>query len=166
MSERARETVIAIRQIQRKIDQSARQIAQTEGITPSQLKVLQLLTEYPEISVGWVGEQTRLKNATITNLVDKLVERKLVSRRRCDSDRRRVWIRLEPAGRQALENAPDLLQARFEERFDNLPDWQQSMLLASLELLAEMLEARNPDTAAVLDASALGAQEKLPDQQS
>ncbi|MAP96279.1 MAG: MarR family transcriptional regulator [Ponticaulis sp.] len=155
MSERSHDALIALRQIQRKVEQYARTLARTEGLTPSQLKVLQLLTEYPEISVGWISEQTRLKSATITTLIDKLVERGMVSRRRCDTDRRRVWIRMEPSGRTALEKAPDLLQAIFEQRFEQLPDYQQAMLVSSLELVVNMLEAGNIDAAPVLEFGAL-----------
>lgn len=155
MSERSSEALIAIRRIQRRTEQAARMLAETEGLTPSQLKVLQLLTEYPEISVGWISEQTRLKAATITSLIDKLVERGMVSRRRCDEDRRRVWIRMEPAGRDALSIAPDLLQAKFEQRFSQLPSWQQAMLVSSLELVTQLLDAGDIDAAPVLDVGAL-----------
>ncbi len=151
MSDRSREALVAIRKMQRKIEQSARQFAETECLTTSQLKVLQLLTEYPEISVGWICEQTHLKNATITNLIDKLVERNMVSRRRCDTDRRRVWIRMEPAGRAALDEAPDQLQERFEHQFDELPAWQQAMLVSSLELVSTMLGADDMEAAPFLD---------------
>lgn len=155
MTDRSQQALIAIRQIQRKIEQSSRQLAQTGGLTPSQLKVLQMLTEWNEVSVGWISEQTRLKAATITSLVDKLVERGMVSRRRCDTDRRRVWISLEPAGREALTVAPDPLQEVFERRFEELEDWQKSMLVASLELTTRLLDAENVDAAAVMDRSNL-----------
>ena len=160
MSTRASEALIAIRQIQRTIENSARQFAETEGLTPSQLKVLQLLTEYDEISVGWISEQTRLRNATITSLVDKLVARDMVSRRRCDTDRRRVWIKMEPAGLAPLRNTPFPLQAKFEERFERLPHRQQTMLVSSLELVSTMLDANESDAAAILDVAALV--DKLP----
>lgn len=155
MSKRSQEALIAIRQIQRKIEQSARKLAETEGLTPSQLKVLQLLTEYPEVSAGWLSEQTQLKNATITSLIDKLEGRNMVSRRKFDTDRRKVWIKLEPAGRKALESAPDLLQATFEERFDGLENWKQAMLVSSLEMLSNMLDAEKIDAAPVLDVGHL-----------
>lgn len=159
MSEnRSSDALIAIRKIQRRTEQASRMLAQNEGMTPSQLKVLQLLTEYPEISVGWISEQTRLKAATITSLIDKLVERGMVSRRRCDEDRRRVWIRMEPAGRDALDVAPDLLQATFERRFSQLPDWQQAMLVSSLELVTQLLDAGDIDAAPVLDVGSLHEQ--------
>lgn len=157
MSQRSNEALIALRRIQRKIEQSSRRLAENGGVTPSQLKVLQLLSEYPEISVGWIGEQTQLKNATITSLIDKLVERRMVSRRKCDTDRRRVWIRMEPAGKEALDNAPNLLQEKFETRFDELEDWQKSMVVASLQLVSKMLDADKIDATTILDSDLIDA---------
>lgn len=159
MSDRSVEALIAIRQIQRKIEQSSRRLAETEGLTTSQLKVLQMLTEYPEVSVGWICEQTQLKNATITSLVDKLVARNMVSRRRCDEDRRRVWICLEEAGRAALAHAPDLLQETFESRFDELPAWHQAMIVSALEQVSSMMGADKIDAAPLLQLG--GFDEKL-----
>lgn len=160
MSSRSNDALIAIRQIQRKTEQAARKLAETEGLTPSQLKVLQMLTEYPEISVGWISQQTHLKNATITSLIDKLEARGFVSRRRCDEDRRRVWIRLLPAGKAALDTSPDLLQEIFEKRFEELPDWQKAMLVSSLELVTKLLDAEDIDAAPFL---AVGALDEYPD---
>ena len=160
MSERSAEALIAIRQIQRKIEQSSKRLAEIEGLTPSQLKVLQMLTEYHEVSVGWICEQTQLKNAPIANRVDRLVARSMVSRRRSESDRRRVWIKLEDAGRAALEHAPDLLQAEFEGRFDELPAWQQSMVVASLELVSSMMDADKIEAAPLLQTGWLGEKSK------
>ncbi|MAI91588.1 MarR family transcriptional regulator [Ponticaulis sp.] len=157
MSDRSDEALILIRQIQRQIEISARKFAETEGLTPSQLKVLQLLTEYPEISVGWISEQTQLKNATITSLVDKLVDRGMVSRRRCDSDRRRVWIKMEQPGWAALSSAPQPLQRKFTDKFDDLPEWQKTMLISSLQMLSEMLGAEGMEAASVLDVSSLSS---------
>ena len=43
------------------------------GLTPSQLLVMQILSERGEVSAGELSKMTQLKHATITTLVDKLV---------------------------------------------------------------------------------------------
>ena len=98
---------------------------------------------------------TQLKHATITTLGDKLVTRGLLSRRRCEEDRRRVWLTLLPEGQTAITTAPDLLQDTFEARFDKLPDWHQAMLVSSLERLAALLDAEDLEAAPILDVGAL-----------
>ncbi|MEO1641914.1 MAG: MarR family winged helix-turn-helix transcriptional regulator [Pseudomonadota bacterium] len=155
MSMRSEEALIALRQIQRRTEQASKKLAAQAGLTPSQLLVMQILAERGEISAGEVSKLTLLKHATITSLVDKLVARGLLARRRCDQDRRRVWLTLRPEGQQAITSAPDLLQEIFQNRFEELPDWQQAMLVSSLEKVAEMIDADNLDAAPILDVGAL-----------
>lgn len=155
MSTRSEDALIALRQIQRKTEQASRKLAAMVGLTPSQLLVMQILAERGEISVGEVSKQTQLKHATITSLVDKLVARNLVTRRRCEEDRRRVWVRLLPDGQNAITSAPDLLQDTFQLRFEGLPDWHQAMLVSSLERVAALLDAEEMEAAPILDIGAL-----------
>jgi DNA-binding MarR family transcriptional regulator len=155
MSARSEEALIALRQIQRRTEQASKKLAALVGLTPSQLLVMQILAERGETSAGEVSKMTQLKHATITNLVDKLVARGLMARRRCDEDRRRVWLTLLPDGQTAITSAPDLLQETFQTRFETLPDWHQSMLVSALERIAALLDAEELDAAPILDIGAL-----------
>ncbi|MEQ3747455.1 MAG: MarR family winged helix-turn-helix transcriptional regulator [Henriciella sp.] len=155
MNTRSEDALIAIRQIQRKIEQASKKLASQAGLTPSQLLVMQILKERGETSVGEVSQLTQLKHATITSLVDKLVARGMLARRRCDEDRRRVWLMLLPEGDKAITDAPDLLQDTFQQRFQALPDWNQSMLVSTLERVAALLDAEDMDAAPILDVGAL-----------
>lgn len=155
MSQRSEDALIALRQIQRKTEQASKRLAAMAGLTPSQMVVLQLLSERGEISVGEVSKLTQLKHATITSLVDKLEHRSLVGRRRCDEDRRRVWISLKPGAEATIQTAPSLLQETFEGRFDTLPEWEQAMLVAALERVSTLLDAEDLEAAPILDVGAL-----------
>ena len=134
---------------------ASKRLARTAGLTPSQLSVLRILTEFPEVSAGYLAQATQLKHATIPSLIDKLEARGLISRRKCDEDKRRVWLRLLPAGKAALADAPDPLHQIFSERFNTLPDWQQAMLIASLEQVTNLLDAENLEAAPVLQMGEL-----------
>lgn len=155
MSARSEDALIALRQIQRRTEQASKKLAAQAGLTPSQLLVMQILSERGEISVGEISNLTQLKHATITSLVDKLVARGVATRRRCEEDRRRVWLKLLPEGETMITSAPDLLQQTFQTRFESLPDWHQSMLVSSLERIAALLDAEDLDAAPVLDIGAL-----------
>ena len=65
--------------------------------------------------------------------------------------------RREPGdeGRKALSGAPDLLHYRFQTRFEQLPEWEQSYLIAALERVAAILGAEDIDAAPVLDVGAI-----------
>ena len=155
MTMRSEDALIALRQIQRKTELASKRLASLAGLTPSQLLVMQILSERGEVSAGDVSKLTQLKHATITSLVDKLVARGLVERRRAVSDRRRVWLTLLPEGQKAITSAPDLLQDRFHEGFNALPDWHQSMLVSALERVVALLDAEDLDAAPILDIGAL-----------
>ncbi len=155
MSKRSEDALIALRKIQRMTEMSSKRLARTAGLTPSQLSVLRILAEYDEVSAGWLAEATQLKHATITSLIDKLEERKMIARRKCDEDRRRVWHTLLPAGKAALTESPDPLHETFSQRFDELVDWEQSMLVAALERITSLLDAANIDAAPILDIGEL-----------
>jgi len=155
VSDRSEEALIALRQIQRRTEQASKKLASQAGLTPSQLLVMQILKERGETSAGEVSSLTQLKHATITSLVDKLIARGLMTRRRCEEDRRRVWLTLLADGEKAITSAPDLLQETFQARFEKLPDWHQSMLVSSLERVAALLDAEDLDAAPVLDVGAL-----------
>ncbi|WP_068402005.1 MarR family winged helix-turn-helix transcriptional regulator [Kribbia dieselivorans] len=65
-----------------------------------------------ELSPGHLSTETLVTSGTMTNRVDRLVERGFVSRHRSPTDRRGVLVRLEPTGRDAVDNAmSDLVQA-------------------------------------------------------
>lgn len=155
MSVRSEHALIALRQIQRKTEQASKKLAAQASLTPSQLLVMQILAERGEISAGEVSKLTQLKHATITSLVDKLVARGLAKRRRCEVDRRRVWLTILPEGQNAITSAPDLLQETFQTRFETLPDWHQAMLVSSLERVAALLDAEDLEAAPILDVGAL-----------
>jgi hypothetical protein len=54
-----------------------------------------------------------------------------------------------------LSSAPDMMQDRFQDRFAQLPDWEQAMIVAMLERLTALLNADGIDAAPVIDAGAI-----------
>lgn len=155
MSNRLQEALIALRQIQRRTEEASRRLASTAKLTPSQFKVLQLLSDNGALTAGDLSTRTFLKHATITSLLDRLEERRMISRSRSEEDRRKVIVHLEPDGGRALCRAPDLLQDQFSQRFEALQDWEKGMIVAALEKVSSMLDAENMEVAPVLDVGEL-----------
>ena len=81
--------------------------------------VLQVLDENP-ISIKEISLRTGLALSTLTNVFDKMEEKKLVRRRHSRTDRRMVEIEMEMAGR------------RLKTKFNNLIKQVSSSLLAML----------------------------------
>ncbi len=151
--------LIALRQILKATDANVKTLAARTGLTASQLLVLQLLKSRGETLTGQLAEAVDLKQATVSVLLDRLQEMKLISRRRGDKDRRRVWVSVTPEGERVVAGAPDLIQDMFQSRFARLPEWEQSFLITALLRIVDLLGADDIDAAPLLD---VGPVDELP----
>lgn len=142
--------LIALRRILRATELHGKELAQSAGLTPVQLRVVQILSEVGTSTGGAVARRMHVAPATITAMIDKLERAGHVARARSEADRRQTMIALTDKGREALKRAPDALQQRFAAEFDALEDWEQAMIVAVLERVATMLDAGDTDRGAVL----------------
>jgi DNA-binding MarR family transcriptional regulator len=145
----------AIRRLLRAARLSEKQLAAATGLTPSQLLVLQEVARRTETTAGAIAATVRFSQATVTSIVDRLVERGFVVRSRRERDRRQVWVSATAEGALALSSAPDTMQDHFQNRFAQLPDWEQAMIVAMLERLTVLLDADQIDAAPVISAGAI-----------
>ena len=154
-SEIANATLKALRRVLRAAEGGTRRLAATTGLTPSQLLVLREIDGGEDVTPGVVAQRLQFSHATITAIVDRLVALHLVTRSRSDQDKRRILLEATPEGRRRLVEAPDMLQEIFGIRFSALPAWEQAMILAGTERLADILGAGDMDAAPLLDAGAI-----------
>lgn len=149
---RVDQSLIALRRILRATDQYERDLASAAGLTPAQLRVLQIIAGRPGMSGTPKALATRMgvTQATVTSVVDKLVARGFVERRPSETDGRQTNVVLTATGRSALNEAPDALQQRYVREFVKLADWEQAQLVASLERVAAMMDAHLIDASPVL----------------
>ena len=144
-------SLIALRRIVRSTELFGKEIRQITGVTPTQFRVLQIIAEQGLATAKAISTRMRVSQGTVTSLVDKLVRDGLVVRQKSALDRRQTDIILTEAGRDVLTNAPDPLQQRFVRKFAAMEDWEQAMLVASLERVATMLDAEELDASPILD---------------
>ncbi|WP_307726788.1 MarR family winged helix-turn-helix transcriptional regulator [Thalassolituus sp.] len=152
---RYEEVLIALRRIIRATDLHSRQLSKTAGLTSPQLLVLQTLQRHEELTVGEIATKVSLSQATVTTIIDRLEKRNFVKRERGSTDKRKVYVYLTDDAHQALLDAPKPLQDSFVQQFQDLRDWEQSMILASLERVAYMMDAQHIDASPVLDLGQL-----------
>lgn len=144
-------SLIALRRIVRATELFGREIRESTGVTPTQFRVLQIISEQGFTTAKTISLRMRVSQGTVTSLVDKLVRDGLAIRQKSTLDRRQTDIVLTDAGRTVLKDAPDPLQQRFVRKFAAMDDWEQAMLVASLERVAAMLDAEEMDASPVLD---------------
>ena len=150
--DRVDDSLIALRRILRATALYERELAQAAGLTPAQLRVLQILNGRAGGSTTpkTLATQMGVSQATITALVDKLVAAGQAQRQRSEADRRQTNVVITVAGRAAVKDAPDALQQRFVSAFERMHDWEQAQLVSSLERIAAMLDAEDIDASPVL----------------
>ena len=154
--------LICLRKIIQSIDIQSKHLMKKVGLTGPQLVILQEISKYDEAPVGAIARAISLSQATVTGVLERLEKRALVTRRRDVIDRRRVLVRITNKGLQILETSPPPLQASFVEQFDNLQDWEQSMILSSLERLVSIMDAKAIKAAPILTTDPLGDTLKSP----
>ena len=155
MDNRSNTALIALRRILKVTELNSRKLAQQSELTTSQFLLLQYVAQQGQALPSSIAKAIELKQATITVLLNQLESAGLITRSRDTEDRRRVWVRLTEAARAILERSPDLLQSRFERAFEQLEDWEKTMLISTLERIASMLNADDVEAAPVLDVGDL-----------
>ncbi len=143
-------SLIALRRILRATELYGRELAQAAGLTSAQFRVLQIVAENGSVTPTAVATRMGITQATVTSLITKLEAHGMIVRHRSESDRRQTNIEVTGKGRYTVEHAPDALQQRFVREFNDLADWEQAQLIASLEKVASMLGAERLDASPVL----------------
>jgi DNA-binding MarR family transcriptional regulator len=80
--------------------------------------MLLLYSRTGALPLGKMGDRLQVHRASVTNVVDRLVEQGLVERVPLESDRRSVLARITPAGRRVAREATERLN---DERFGTVP---------------------------------------------
>lgn len=160
MAERYQEVLMALRRIMRATDLYSKQLSKTAGLTSPQLLILAAVRDLGDVTIGTVARQVRLSQATVTTILDRLEKRGFVYRERSTVDKRKVHAHLTERGEAVLADAPTPLQQSFIARFQALDDWEQSMIMAALQRVADMMDAGDIDASPVLH---VGTIERLHD---
>ena len=144
-------SLVALRRILRATERHGKMLAKASGLTPVQMRVLKILEGEGHSTPKEIAAQLRVAQATITALIDRLAAKGMVERQRAERDRRQMNIFITAIGREVAAEAPDPLQDQFVAQFEKLPDWEQAMIVAALERVADMLNAGDIDASPVLD---------------
>lgn len=104
---------------------------QTLGLSHAQVGMLFLLFHHHETSVKKISEYLGVTKSAVTQLLDPLVEKRLVSRKNDPQDRRIVRLSLTPKGLQLLKKLNKLKYAGIRSALDSL-SMQELQAMAQL----------------------------------
>lgn len=146
------DVLIALRQITRAIDIHSRRLMQTSGLTGPQLLVLQILNRKGEaMPIVELADSISLSQGTMTSILERLLKKALIEKNRGLVDKRKTYISLTAAGKEAIKLAPTPLQEHFVSTFKQLQNWEQTLILSSLQRVGQMMNADNIDASPILD---------------
>jgi DNA-binding MarR family transcriptional regulator len=133
--------MVALRRIVRLLRLADREAESAHGLSAAQLFVLHTLWSEPARSLADLAGRTMTDQSSVSTVVTKLVERKLVARTQAKSDRRRSELRLTPAGERIVRAAPRVPQSLIADVIAKMSDRARGELVRSLEGFASAIGA-------------------------
>ncbi|MBK5931377.1 MarR family winged helix-turn-helix transcriptional regulator [Halochromatium salexigens] len=154
---RCDDVLVALRRVIRAVGLHSRQLERSHGLTAPQALVLKTTISLGEASVGTVAKHISLSQATVTDILNRLENRQLVVRARSREDRRRVLVSATEQAVAIMSRSPPLLQEAFVQRFLALEDWEQNLLISSLQRITTLMGVEQLDASPVLVAGPVAA---------
>lgn len=149
------QVLVALRRVIRATDLHSKRLSKHAGLTGPQLLIMRTIRDLGEVTIGTIAEQVSLSQATVTTILDRLEHRDLVYRVRSTRDKRKVHAHLTEKGEDILARAPNPLQEDFIEKYQSLEEWEQTMILSSLQRVANMMNADDIDASPVLTVGSM-----------
>lgn len=117
----------------------AREGEQRAGLSSAQLFALQRIAESPRASINELAALTFTHQSSVSAVIQRLVERRLVAKVAAPDDRRRQLLALTAKGRRSLQRAPAAVQQRLIAAVAALPATDRRRLARSLRDVARAI---------------------------
>lgn len=161
--EKHEEVLVSLRQIIRAIGLYSKKLSKESGLTGPQLILMRSIKKLGnQVTIRQLSNHTNVSPATATTILDRLERNGLVIRVRSTTDKRKVHANITEKGALLLESAPLPLQDSFINNFHSLDEWEQSLLLSSVQRIASMMNAESYKESPVLDLGEISSSEVPP----
>ena len=141
----------SLRKIIQAIDLHSKKLTAQHHITTPQLVCLLSIIENKSISVASLAKSIHLSPSTVVGVLDRLENKKLITRKRDKVDRRVVKLYPTASGKKFAKNAPSPLQDKLSNSLLELSLLEQSTILLSLQRLVDLMDATDINTESVLE---------------
>lgn len=118
-------------------------------ISGSQLWALAQVAETPGIRVTELAERLSIHQSTASNLVDQLVQKKLIRKKRSTSDNRIVKLQVTEEGEAIIASAPKPLRGILPDALEQLPPETLAQLNRCLTELMQSMESRDEEASGI-----------------
>lgn len=145
----------SLRHIVRALRVSSRAAEAEVGLSGAQLFVLQRLAESGVLSLGELATRTLTHQSSVSVVVQRLVDKRLVARRRAAHDARRYELAITLRGRALLDKAPDAAQKRLIAAIEKLAPPRRSSLARDLRKVVVAMELSDRPAALFFEEDAV-----------
>lgn len=109
-----------LRRLVQALRTGARQSRDTSGISTAQLFVLSRLQESGESTINALAARTMTHQSSVSEILSKLEQARLVRRRPGKEDRRAVLVKITALGARRVAGAPELVQTELLRGLEKL----------------------------------------------
>lgn len=135
------EVIDNLRRSIKAINEYSKNAERETGLTGHQLWATKLVAGRAPIKVSDLAREMCLHPATVVGILDRLVSKELVQRRRSTEDKRVVEIDLTAKGRVVVDNVPDVAEGMLAKRLETLPEKRLSQVSKGMREIARILGA-------------------------
>lgn len=140
-SDEATAVLVALRRIIRFLRLADREAEASHGLSAAQLFVLHSLAESPAESLGELARRTLTDQSSVSMVVTRLEQKRLLARTVSRTDRRRVGLRLTAAGKRVVTSGPDVPQPGMIAAIEAMSPAKRRELVRALEHLVTAIGA-------------------------
>ncbi|MEO8224460.1 MAG: MarR family transcriptional regulator [Gammaproteobacteria bacterium] len=141
--DRALRTWISLARCYASVSRATDRMIRAYGLTTPQFALMEALYHLGSLPLSEIGQKLLVTSGNVTYVMDNLVELGLVSRERCESDRRVIYAKLTPKGEAMIERIFPRHANEVRELFAVLSPEEQNQLRDLLKKLgrAERIDA-------------------------
>jgi DNA-binding MarR family transcriptional regulator len=137
--QRCKELLVILRKMIQAVDLYSKHLNKQWGLTGPQLVILKEVAVSQEISVSELARTISLSQGTVTDIINRLEGKGLIHKKKSPGDRRRVMISPSEQCIDILKDAPPPLEEKFTKAFIDLEEWEQLMILSSMNRLVGIM---------------------------
>ena len=141
--DRVKEVIFLIRKLTHGAELYTKELNKKYSITSAQLNCLLALYENGPLPPSQIARHMMVNSSTVTGVIDRLEQKRLVRRQRNSPDRRIINIQLTPDGKKMAEVAPPPIQQRVVDGLQQLSPNELNLIIRSLTKLTKMLDLQD-----------------------
>ncbi|MGD2098286.1 MAG: MarR family transcriptional regulator [Desulfobacterales bacterium] len=141
--DKIKDIIFLIRKLMHGAELYTKELNKKYSITSAQLNCLLALYENGPLPPSQIARHMIVNSSTVTGVIDRLEQKRLVRRQRNSPDRRIINIQLTPDGEKLAKVAPPPIQQRVVDGLQQLSPNELNLIIRSLTKLTQMLDLQD-----------------------